>query len=112
MTATPDCSQVRELAPELALGVASGGARASALTHLTRCGACRAHVSELSDVADGVLQADERGRIGERYILGNRNYTHDRLFADMARISGVEPPLTYAGIWPSRKRFTIPVEVA
>ena len=29
---------------------------------------------------------------GERYILGNRNYTCDRLFADLARISGVEPP--------------------
>ncbi|HWH45494.1 MAG TPA: SDR family NAD(P)-dependent oxidoreductase [Thermoleophilaceae bacterium] len=50
------------------------------------------NVVDVNDVADGVLQADERGRIGERYILGNRNYTHDRLFADMARISGVEPP--------------------
>jgi nucleoside-diphosphate-sugar epimerase len=29
---------------------------------------------------------------GERYILGNRNYTTDRLFADLGRISGVEPP--------------------
>ena len=31
---------------------------------------------------------------GERYILGTRNYTWDRLFAELARISGVErPPL-------------------
>ena len=29
---------------------------------------------------------------GERYILGNRNYTLDRLFADLGRLSGVEPP--------------------
>ena len=31
-------------------------------------------------------------RSGERYILGNRNFTLDRLFADLARLSGVEPP--------------------
>ena len=29
---------------------------------------------------------------GERYILGNRNFTLDRLFADLGRMSGVEPP--------------------
>lgn len=44
------------------------------------------------DVAAGHLLADERGRVGERYILGNRNFTLDRLFADLARLSGVEPP--------------------
>ena len=44
------------------------------------------------DVAQGHLAADERGKLGERYILGNRNYTLDRLFADLGRISGVEPP--------------------
>jgi dihydroflavonol-4-reductase len=46
----------------------------------------------VEDVARGHLLADERGRIGERYILGNRNFTTDRLFADLARLSGVEPP--------------------
>ena len=30
---------------------------------------------------------------GERYILGGRNFTFDRLFADLGRLSGVEPPL-------------------
>src|SRR6478672_284280 len=40
----------------------------------------------------GELLADERGRVGERYILGNRNFTLDRLFADLGRLSGVEPP--------------------
>jgi dihydroflavonol-4-reductase len=34
----------------------------------------------------------ERGEVGERYILGNRNFTFDRLFADLGRLSGVEPP--------------------
>jgi dihydroflavonol-4-reductase len=46
----------------------------------------------VQDVARGHLLADERGRIGERYILGNRNFTLDRLFADLGRLSGVEPP--------------------
>ena len=44
------------------------------------------------DVARGHLLADERGTPGERYILGNRNFTLDRLFADLGRLSGVEPP--------------------
>jgi dihydroflavonol-4-reductase len=46
----------------------------------------------VGDVARGHLLADERGRVGERYIFGNRNFTLDRLFADLARLSGVEPP--------------------
>ena len=46
----------------------------------------------VEDVAHGHVLADERGQLGERYILGNRNFTFDRLFADLGRISGVEPP--------------------
>ena len=45
----------------------------------------------------GHLLADERGVPGERYILGNRNFTLDRLFADLgAALSGVEPPARQA----------------
>jgi dihydroflavonol-4-reductase len=44
------------------------------------------------DVARGHLLAEERGTVGERYILGGRNFTNDRLFADLGRLSGVEPP--------------------
>jgi dihydroflavonol-4-reductase len=46
----------------------------------------------VDDVARGHLLADERGVPGQRYILGNRNFTLDRLFTDLARLSGVEPP--------------------
>jgi dihydroflavonol-4-reductase len=46
----------------------------------------------VDDVARGHLLADERGEVGERYILGNRNFTMDRLFADLGRLSGIEPP--------------------
>jgi dihydroflavonol-4-reductase len=50
------------------------------------------NVVDVGDVARGHLLADERGKVGERYILGNRNYTLDRLFADLARLSGIEAP--------------------
>src|SRR4051794_24364479 len=50
------------------------------------------NIIDAEDVARGHLLADEHGRPGERYILGNRNFTLDRLFADLGRLSGVEPP--------------------
>jgi dihydroflavonol-4-reductase len=50
------------------------------------------NIVDVQDVARGHVLADERGTPGERYILGNRNYTLDRLFADLGRVSGVEPP--------------------
>jgi len=50
------------------------------------------NVVDVEDVAAGHLLADQKGEVGERYILGNRNYTWDRLFADLARVSGFEPP--------------------
>jgi dihydroflavonol-4-reductase len=50
------------------------------------------NVVDVRDVAHGHVLADEAGRPGERYILGNRNYTWDRLFAELARLSGVAPP--------------------
>jgi dihydroflavonol-4-reductase len=50
------------------------------------------NIIDVADVASGHLAADAKGTPGERYILGNRNYTLDRLFADLGRVSGVEPP--------------------
>jgi dihydroflavonol-4-reductase len=50
-------------------------------------------VVDVDDVARGQLLADRKGGIGERYILGGRNFTFDRLFADLSRLSGVEPPV-------------------
>ena len=50
------------------------------------------NIVDVRDVATGHLLADERGEVGQRYILGARNFTFDRLFADLARISGVSPP--------------------
>lgn len=50
------------------------------------------NVVDVRDVARGALQADRKGRIGERYILGGRNFTTDRLVTDLARIAGLETP--------------------
>ena len=48
---------------------------------------------DVRDLARGFQLADERGEVGERYILGGRNFTFDRLFADLGRLSGIEPPV-------------------
>ena len=48
---------------------------------------------DVEDVAAGLLLADGRGAVGERYILGGRNFTFDRLFADLSRLSGIDPPV-------------------
>ncbi len=50
-------------------------------------------VVDADDAAAGHLLADEQGAVGERYILGGRNFTWDRLFADLGRLSGIEPPV-------------------
>jgi nucleoside-diphosphate-sugar epimerase len=48
---------------------------------------------DVRDVVSGHLLADELGGTAERYILGGRNFTFDRFFADLGRISGVTPPV-------------------
>jgi dihydroflavonol-4-reductase len=49
-------------------------------------------IVDVEDVAAGLLLCEQRGRTGERYILGTRNYTWERLFGELARFSGVEGP--------------------
>jgi dihydroflavonol-4-reductase len=47
---------------------------------------------DVRDVADGMIRAATRGRIGERYILGNWNTTQKELGELMAREAGVRAP--------------------
>jgi dihydroflavonol-4-reductase len=47
---------------------------------------------DVEDVAAGHLLAAERGRVGERYILGGRNLTLREIFEMLGRIAGVRPP--------------------
>jgi dihydroflavonol-4-reductase len=50
------------------------------------------NIVDVRDVARGHVLADERGAEGERYLLTGRNFTQQRLFADLSRIAGVPPP--------------------
>jgi hypothetical protein len=52
-----NCTQLADVAPELALGVLSGRERAEALEHLDGCGSCRHLVSSLSGVTDELLRS-------------------------------------------------------
>jgi hypothetical protein len=49
-----ECADVRDLAPELALGSLDGAVRAEVLVHIAHCPACRAEVRDLADVVDGL----------------------------------------------------------
>lgn len=49
------CSHLRELAPDVALGLLTGEERAAAVAHLEGCASCRAEVASLASVADEVL---------------------------------------------------------
>ena len=55
MSPRPECAAARDLAPEIALGVADGSERAEALRHIESCAECRGHLQDLSRVADEVL---------------------------------------------------------
>jgi hypothetical protein len=49
------CEELKDLAPEVALGTIDGEERAEALRHLATCGECRRLVDELTTVADELL---------------------------------------------------------
>jgi dihydroflavonol-4-reductase len=59
------------------------------------------NVVDVRAVAEGHLLAAERGRIGERYILGDRNMTLRAILETLARLTGRPAP-----------RFRIPYAVA
>ncbi len=50
------CAEVRELAPELALGILSGAERAEVVLHVNGCARCQAYVAELTEAADVLPQ--------------------------------------------------------
>jgi len=59
------------------------------------------NVVDVRAVAEGHLLAAERGRVGERYILGDRNMTLREILETLARLTGRRAP-----------RFRIPYAVA
>jgi hypothetical protein len=56
MAADERCREARELMPELALGIADGEERARVLEHVAVCAGCQHELSELTAVADSLLQ--------------------------------------------------------
>jgi dihydroflavonol-4-reductase len=50
------------------------------------------NIADVEDVARGHVLAAQKGRVGERYLLGNTNITvHDYLFL-IAKLANVKPP--------------------
>jgi dihydroflavonol-4-reductase len=47
---------------------------------------------DVEDVARGHILAAKKGRMGERYILGNENLSIKDFFDLIAQVGGVEPP--------------------
>jgi dihydroflavonol-4-reductase len=61
---------------------------------------------DAEDVALGHLLAEEKGRVGEKYILSNRNITIKELFEVLEKVTGIPRPklkipyfLAYAGAY-------------
>ena len=50
------------------------------------------NIVDVDDVAAGHLLAMQKGRIGERYILGNKNLMLDEVFEILSRLTGVKAP--------------------
>jgi dihydroflavonol-4-reductase len=61
------------------------------------------NVVHVDDVAEGHLLALEKGRLGERYILGGDNMTLSEILAEIAALYGRRPPrirLPHAAVLP------------
>jgi|RhiMethySRZTD1v2_1073278.scaffolds.fasta_scaffold42992_3 putative zinc finger protein len=56
MSGDAQCDAIRELLPELALGIADGEDRSRALEHAATCADCRRELESLSAVADELLE--------------------------------------------------------
>lgn len=54
----------------------------------------------VDDVAEGHFLALQRGRIGERYILGGENLPLQQMLADIAQLTNRKPPTLGLPRWP------------
>ncbi|AOY94351.1 NAD-dependent dehydratase [Cupriavidus sp. USMAA2-4] len=58
------------------------------------------NLAHVDDVAEGHMLALERGRIGERYILGGQDVTLQQMLRDIAGLSGRRAPTVQLPRWP------------
>ncbi len=78
------------------------------------------NVVHIDDVTAGHLAALDRGRTGERYILGGENSTLPELLRITAQVVGRRPPWIRLPLWafppirhllePARKSLNLPIE--
>src|SRR5205807_3697342 len=47
---------------------------------------------DVRDVAEGMIRAMEHGRPGRRYLLGYENWSIQRVFGELARLTGLPSP--------------------
>jgi dihydroflavonol-4-reductase len=57
------------------------------------------NVIHIDDVVAGHLAALDRGRSGERYILGGENITHEQLLSTVAKVVGAPHPSWHIPAW-------------
>jgi dihydroflavonol-4-reductase len=65
---------------------------------------------DVDDIAEAHVVAEERGRVGERYILGCHNVTYKEFFDAVTRVAGLPPirwrlptPLVLGAAWAAEK---------
>lgn len=86
------CADVRDLAPELALGILGGPERSDALDHISRCGACRTLLADLTEAADALplLAPEAEPPQGfEQRVLVAIDGRRRRSFRRVASVAGV-----------------------
>ncbi|MGV7221090.1 MAG: hopanoid-associated sugar epimerase [Nitrospinales bacterium] len=54
---------------------------------------------DVRDCARGHILAEEKGRIGERYILGNKNFSLKEIFQALEKITGLKAPTVKMPYW-------------
>jgi hypothetical protein len=95
MSESVDCTAVREMAPEVAIGVASAEDRAAVLEHVLNCSSCRDLLADLSTVVDDIVALAPR-------LEPPGGFESDVL--DRLRPNGAAPPAVPLAGRPRRAR--------
>ena len=57
------------------------------------------NIIDVEDVAEGHILAFEKGKIGKRYLLGNKNLTLKQILDIIGSIAGLKPPKVQIPLW-------------
>lgn len=57
------------------------------------------NIVDVDDVAKGIVAAATKGRIGERYVLGGKNFTVQEFYNLAADVAGVPRPKLFVPYW-------------